>query len=170
VRIQFLELFDVYEGKVAEKVLEAMFETKQELVEDIDFGGDLPLSPPPSRVHLRFFPIPSDAFYQTLTPHTSFLARVYFNHLRKLEDPRLIDLEPVVTALGFFIQAEWTKLVVLLEAEERDEEGELEQEFVVSELVGIAVNVDYGDEIGRRKMFELMRELSPRNGFPKERR
>lgn len=63
-----------------------------------------------------------------------------------------------MTALAYHIQAEWTKLVVLLESEERDESAELMQEFTVGELVSMAVNVDYGDEIGRRKMFELIRE------------
>ena len=67
------------------------------------------------------------------------------------------DVEPVVTALAFYLQAAWTQLVVALEAEERDEGQELQQQFIVGELVGIAVNLDYGDEIGRRKMFELMR-------------
>ena len=67
------------------------------------------------------------------------------------------DVEPVVTAVAFYLQSAWTQLVVALEAEERDEEQELQQQFIVGELVGIAVNLDYGDEIGRRKMFELMR-------------
>lgn len=101
---------------------------------------------------------PPDAFYESLTPYSAFTARVFFNHLRTLEDPRLVDIEPVVTALAFYIQAQWTQLVVLLESEEHDEDVELTQEFIVGELVTMAVNADYGDEIGRRKMFELMRE------------
>lgn len=155
-RSQFLKLFDVANGKVAEQVLTAIFDVMPGLVENIDFGGGLPAG------SLRLVPSltrhPPDAFYEELTPHSAFTARVFFNHLRTLEDPRLADIEPVVTALAFFIQAEWTKLVVLLEAEEHDEAAEVEQEFVVGELVAMAVNVDYGDEIGRRKMFELMRE------------
>lgn len=81
---------------------------------------------------------------------------MYFNHLRENGDARLADIEPVVTALAYFMQAEWTKLVVLLEAEEREEVDQLMQEFVVGQLVQMAVHLDYGDEIGRRKMFELM--------------
>jgi condensin complex subunit 3 len=38
------------------------------------------------------------------------------------------------------------------------DDREAEHEFIVRQLVGMAVNLDYGDEIGRRKMFELMRE------------
>lgn len=45
----------------------------------------------------------------------------------------------------------------MLDSEERDGDREFRTEFIVGELVGMAVNVDYGDEIGRRRMFELMR-------------
>lgn len=83
--------------------------------------------------------------------------RVYLNHLREAESPLLADVEPVVTALAYHLQSEWTQLVVSLEADERNDEREGSGEFVVGELVGVAVNLDYGDEIGRRKMFELMR-------------
>lgn len=53
---------------------------------------------------------------------------------------------------------QWTSLIVELEGDERDEEKESTLEFVVGELVAIAINVDDADEIGRRKMFEVMRE------------
>ncbi|KAL8290386.1 hypothetical protein RQP46_002644 [Phenoliferia psychrophenolica] len=136
--VKFLELLDLSEGTIAEKALLAIFDAKPELVETIDFG---------------------DEYYNSLTPSTAFLARVYLQHLRDANDARLGDLEPVMTALAYFIDNEWTKLVVLVEAEEKDDEAERSAEFVVAELVGIAVNADYGDEIGRRKMFDLMRKM-----------
>ncbi|GAA5893397.1 hypothetical protein JCM5296_004865 [Sporobolomyces johnsonii] len=145
---EFLKLFNVFNeegGKVAEKALEALVEVKPEVMDDVEFD---------------------DAFYQTLTPSTAFLARVYLNYLRTMNGPRLSDIEPVVTALAFFIQAEWTQLVVLLESEERRQDREEQQEFIVGELVGMAVSLDYGDEIGRRKMFELMREMLQHSSLP----
>ncbi|BGP37334.1 chromosome condensation complex Condensin, subunit G [Rhodotorula kratochvilovae] len=145
---EFVGLFDLQdeEGvKVAEKALEALFEVRPDLVESIEFG---------------------DAYYQTLSPSTAFLARVYLDHLRAAESPLLPDIEPVVTALAYFLQSEWTQLVVALEADERNDEREASGEFVVGELVGIAVNLDYGDEIGRRKMFELMREMLQHSLLP----
>lgn len=45
--------------------------------------------------------------------------------------------------------------------EDFDEEAEIEQgdkEFIISELLKLAVNLDYADETGRRKMFALIRE------------
>ncbi|SCV72496.1 BQ2448_4033 [Microbotryum intermedium] len=146
--VRFLEMFDLYEGKAAENILSAIFDSNPALMEGMNFGGS------------------QGEFWQSLSPHTAFTSRVYFNHLRQLEDPRLADLEPVVTALAFFIQNEWTKLVVSLDAAERDEVAELELGFVVGELVEMAVDLDYGDEIGRRKIFESMREMMSNSLLP----
>ncbi|BGO88973.1 hypothetical protein NBRC10512_005103 [Rhodotorula toruloides] len=143
--VGFFDLFDEEGQKVAEKALEALFEVRPDLIQDVEF---------------------SDDFYQTLTPSTAFLVRVYLNYLRAVDSPLLADLEPVVTALAFHLQAAWTQLVVALEADERDEQKEAREEFIVGELVGIAVNLDYGDEIGRRKMFELMREMLQHSLLP----
>ncbi|KAK4056299.1 chromosome condensation complex Condensin, subunit G [Microbotryomycetes sp. JL221] len=136
--IELLQGFDVFGGVAAQPLAEAIFDTRPDLVANMQFD---------------------EAFWQALTPWSAFAARTYFDYLRKLEDPRLGDIEPVVTALAFHIQAEWTKLVVLLEAEEHDEGEQVMQEFVVAQVCQMAVNLDYGDEIGRRKMFELMREM-----------
>ncbi|GAA5928774.1 hypothetical protein JCM3775_004631 [Rhodotorula graminis] len=145
---EFVALFDLHQDEglcVAEKALEALFEVRPDLVENVDFD---------------------DSFYQSLTPATAFLVRVYLNHLRDAESPLLADVEPVVTALAYHLQASWTQLVVALEADERNDEREGTGEFVVGELVGVAVNLDYGDEIGRRKMFELMREMLQHSLLP----
>ncbi len=71
-----------------------------------------------------------------------------------------------MTALAFFVQAEWAQLIALLDGAERDERRELVHEFIVGELVGMSVSLDYGDEIGRRKMFELMREMLQHHALP----
>ncbi|GAA5998124.1 condensin subunit YCG1 [Rhodotorula paludigena] len=144
----FVGLFNLHKEEgvaVAEKALEAVFEVRPDLVEGIEF---------------------TDSYYQTLTPSTALLARVYLDYLRNVESPALADTEPVVTALAYFLQSAWTELVVALEADERNDEREANGEFIVGELVGIAVHLDYGDEIGRRKMFELMREMLQHSLLP----
>lgn len=61
---------------------------------------------------------------------------------------------PVVTALAFRIQDEYNKLVGAV----NDEAGDAaERAFVVGELLKLAVHLDYADETGRRKMFQLTR-------------
>lgn len=42
----------------------------------------------------------------------------------------------------------------------RYEDARLEKEAIIGELLQLAVNLDYSDEIGRRKMFQLVRKWS----------
>ncbi|KAK4049423.1 chromosome condensation complex Condensin, subunit G [Microbotryomycetes sp. JL201] len=138
--IELLKRFDIFGGSAAQPLAEAIYEQRQDLVGALAFDG-------------------KSNMQCSLTPWTAFTARTYFEYLRKNEDVGLDDVEPVVTALAYHLQAAWTKLVVSLEAEEQDEVKQLMQEFVVGEIAKIAIDLDYGDEIGRRKMFELMREM-----------
>jgi condensin complex subunit 3 len=86
------------------------------------------------------------------------------------DEARLERVLPVVTTLAFKIQDEYNQLVNLLPEEilqpggvlagDLDEiedlpEGIVAKAFVVSELSKLAVGLDYADEIGRRKMFQL---------------
>lgn len=85
--------------------------------------------------------------------------------------------------LAFRIQGVWGELIGAMQAEEeemflrggegiggdenegegerraRREEERADMEFVVGEMLRMAVNLDYADEIGRRKMFQLVREF-----------
>lgn len=71
---------------------------------------------------------------------------------------RLEEALPVVTALAFLVQDEFNKLVPSVNTEENDI---AERSFIVGELLSLAVNLDYADEIGRRKMFTLARMSTP---------
>ena len=64
----------------------------------------------------------------------------------------------MVTALAFRIQKEYDEMVALMDAQEDPALIEAKS-FVVSQLLGIAMSSDYGDEIGRRKMFGLVRDM-----------
>lgn len=78
-----------------------------------------------------------------------------------------------MTALAFRIQEGYNALLEDIQAEEecleRDEVGteearqkredeRMDREFVIGEMLKLAVDLDYADEIGRRKMFQLVRE------------
>ena len=63
---------------------------------------------------------------------------------------------PVVTALAFRIQDEYNKLVGSVNEGAQDAS---ERAFIVGELLKLAVHMDYADETGRRKMFQLTREV-----------
>jgi condensin complex subunit 3 len=107
-----------------------------------------------------------------LTPERAFLARVFVQHcINTSSTARLETALPVVTALAFRIQSNYNDLLELIQAEEEDkvlggdederakkEEIRCDKEFVVGEMCVLAVRLDYSDEIGRRKMFQLVRQ------------
>ncbi len=84
---------------------------------------------------------------------------------------RLESSLPVVTALAFHLQTQYNNFLQLLtEKEDHEEEGDEEAneacedriadaEFVMSELLRLAEHLDYADEIGRRKMFGVVRKF-----------
>lgn len=105
-----------------------------------------------------------------------FLIRVLVDHaVEQKDEARLETILPVVTFLAFRIQSAYNDLIDQMEADEQDRllrgedepedeeklEVRLNMEFVVGEMLRMAVKLDYGDEIGRRKMFTLIRELAP---------
>ena len=42
----------------------------------------------------------------------------------------------------------------------------MSQEFILTELLKLVVNLDYADEIGRRKMFQLVRAMIAHQALP----
>lgn len=113
-----------------------------------------------------------DAYWDNLTPESAFLVRSFNDwcraakHQGKFES--LVEEKlPEVTKLAYHLQIQLNKLIALLNDEadvskitEEDEASNdsTEQEFIVVQLLMIAVSMDYGDEIGRRKMFQLLRD------------
>jgi condensin complex subunit 3 len=112
----------------------------------------------------------TDNFWTSLTPETALLARVFVEHcIATKDEARLEAALPVVTALAFRIQASYNDLMNAIQAEEvrdiiddqelaRQQAERINKEFVIGEMLKLAVNLDYADEIGRRKMFQLVRK------------
>ena len=69
---------------------------------------------------------------------------------------------PVVTAFAFHMQESYNLLLEALEdLSEADEDEELEEELakreaILGELLRVTLKLDYGDEIGRRKVFTVV--------------
>lgn len=116
-----------------------------------------------------------DAFWQELTPEKAFLARVFVEHCIQVKDEGRIEANmPVMTALAFRIQALYNALLSRTQADEeskvfggKDDSADSNKDeevsgirFVLGELMKLAINMDYADEIGRRKMFALVRTCS----------
>ncbi|KZT61424.1 hypothetical protein CALCODRAFT_506217 [Calocera cornea HHB12733] len=146
VLLEFLRTADVVSSKVDEDALLSIFVTRPELLDAAELD---------------------DAFWSSISPEKAFLARVFVHHCLSMKDTgRLESSLPVVTALAFRIQSTYNKLLditlgqesLIAQGKEPDptqEAAKDDQAFMLSELCKLAVNLDYADEIGRRKMISL---------------
>lgn len=110
-----------------------------------------------------------DHFWETLSAESVFMARSFNEFCRNEGNGKYEDLVeeklPEVTKLGFYLERYVKVLVDALKriaqqeenGEEDEEEDTVEQEFIVEQLLHIAMTLDYSDEVGRRKMFSLLR-------------
>ncbi|MCJ1438094.1 hypothetical protein MMC27_007481 [Xylographa pallens] len=108
-----------------------------------------------------------DPFWDQLSAERVFLARSFNDFCTQEEDGKYSALVeekmPEVTKLAFFIQRYTNDLVnrirsININDQAEEEEDMVEQEFIVEQLLHIAQTLDYSDEVGRRKMFALLRE------------
>ncbi|KIS72037.1 condensin subunit YCG1 [Mycosarcoma maydis] len=161
--VVFLNQFDVVASKHIEAALLSILESRPALVAQVSFD--------------------SDEFWANLSPSTAFLARVFVDYFKRTKnDRRLEECLPVVTALAFRIQKEYGELVQLIQQYNvianstlvSEDEAEIalftirNKTFVVSQLLGIGLASDYGDEAGRNKMFGLVREMISDVGLPED--
>ncbi|KAJ1337279.1 condensin complex subunit 3 [Microdochium nivale] len=111
-----------------------------------------------------------DHFWETLGAESVFMARS-FNEFCRTEGNRkyeslLEEKLPEVTKLAFFLERYLNALIDAIRKvnnqdnmdEDEEEEDTVEQEFIVEQLLHIALTLDYSDEVGRRKMFALLRQ------------
>ncbi len=108
-----------------------------------------------------------DPFWDHLTPESVFVARSFNDFCKEAEDGKyeaLIEEKmPEVMKLAFFLQRYTNDLINQIQynnalSEGEPEEDTVEKEFIVEQLLHVAKALDYSDEIGRRKMFALLRE------------
>lgn len=120
-----------------------------------------------------------DNFWDTLSAEAVFMARSFNDFCRNEGNGKfeaLIEEKmPEVTKLAFYLERYIAVLVEALkrvaEQEPDEEEGEedtVEQEFIVEQLLHIARTLDYSDEVGRRKMFALLRQSLSIPDLPEE--
>ncbi|EIN08176.1 hypothetical protein PUNSTDRAFT_143847 [Punctularia strigosozonata HHB-11173 SS5] len=155
--IAFLKMFDLVEGAIAEDALLSVLTTRVDVFDSLEFGEN---------------------YWRELTPEKAFLGRVFAQHcISTNNEARLEGALPVVTAFAFQIQAAYNDLLerVQLLAERRAVGNEIEEdeqdeqdakEFILGEMLRLAVDLDYGDEIGRRKMFQLVRDMISQEPLP----
>ncbi|KAF7948084.1 uncharacterized protein EAE97_003495 [Botrytis byssoidea] len=112
-----------------------------------------------------------DHFWDTLSAEAVFMARSFNDFCRNDGNSKyeaLIEEKmPEVTKLAFYLHRYTAVLVETLKRiatqeeiteDVAEEEDTVEQEFIVEQLLHIARTLDYSDEVGRRKMFTLLRQ------------
>ncbi|KAJ7844433.1 nuclear condensing complex subunit [Mycena olivaceomarginata] len=112
-----------------------------------------------------------DIFEDLYFGEKAFLVRVFVDHCKEDKGRGEQKIEsggiPVVTSCAFRIQHGYNALVTLDEAVHQDDDGAYEDNvFILGELLKLAVNLDYSDEIGRRKMFALVRDMLTSYALP----
>ncbi|KAL8659849.1 MAG: hypothetical protein Q9226_000214 [Calogaya cf. arnoldii] len=167
---------EVAEDGTTQQALPSSFDGLLELLERIDVVNaaasngiateamrDFWLGRPDYRDAISF----NDPFWDHLTPESVFVARSFNDFCKGTEDGKFETLVeekmPEVTKLAFFVQRYINALISCIRSnstlgEGEPEEDTVEKEFIVEQLLYIAEALDYSDEIGRRKMFALLRE------------
>ncbi|RDA87293.1 hypothetical protein CP532_1343 [Ophiocordyceps camponoti-leonardi (nom. inval.)] len=114
-----------------------------------------------------------DAFWETLSAESVFMVRSFNDFCLYEDDGRhaglLEEKMPEVTKLAFYLERYMQVLLETLQREDnQDDEDTVEQEFIVEQLLHIALTLDYSDEVGRRKMFTLLRQALSKSELPDE--
>ncbi|KAG5353772.1 hypothetical protein C0989_002555 [Termitomyces sp. Mn162] len=159
--IELLKMLDMAEQKYPVDAVLSVLASRPEIFQNMIFGHE---------------------YWKNLTPETAFLARVFVEHgLTTNDNVRLEAVLPVVTELAFHIQDTFNELSSRVDEEQearlltdltederiRYEDARLEKEAILGELLQLAVNLDYSDEIGRRKMFQLVRDMLSEDLLPR---
>ena len=155
----FVELFD-FELVVdetdtrpnpAQQALTALFHSRKDVFDAIEFGDD---------------------FWRNITTSKAFIARVFVEYCVDAKAEEKIESSvPVLTALAFMISALYNDIMSFddaaqedrafgVEGESKDEREVADKRFILKQMMKLSLNLDYADEIGRRKMFQTIREFS----------
>ncbi|OOQ88988.1 nuclear condensin complex subunit 3 [Penicillium brasilianum] len=117
-----------------------------------------------------------EPFWESLTGESAFMLRTFNEFCRVSNEGKYDDLAdekmPTVTALAYFLSKYTTDLLrrkkIGKVSGDANDEDATENEFIVEQLLHIAITLDYSDEVGRRKMFSLLRESLAVPELPEE--
>lgn len=117
-----------------------------------------------------------EPYWESLTAESAFMLRSFNDFCRVENEGKYDDLAdekmPEVTALAYYLSKYTTELLqrkkLAKETGDANDEDAVEHEFIVEQLLHIAITLDYSDEVGRRKMFSLLRESLAVPELPEE--
>lgn len=174
--VNYLKLFDVLDRELAVDALKSVLVTRPDIINKAEFNGKIIVPERASNSHLIPCRHLLESFWNDIQPESSLFARVIVEHCVDTKDEaRLDNVLPVVTAIAFQIQSQQNILFEALQQAEDErainvgdddsddglessEQRIVDTTFIVEELLAIAAHLDYTDEIGRRKMYSIVRE------------
>ncbi|KAF9886767.1 hypothetical protein FE257_011144 [Aspergillus nanangensis] len=117
-----------------------------------------------------------EPYWESLSAESAFLLRSFNDFCRVENEGKYDNLAdekmPEVTAFAYFLGKYMMDLLqrkkISKENGDANDDESLEQEFILEQLLHIAMTLDYSDEVGRRKMFSLLRESLAVPELPQE--
>ncbi|KAF2702985.1 hypothetical protein K504DRAFT_485993 [Pleomassaria siparia CBS 279.74] len=120
-----------------------------------------------------------DDYWNELTAESAFLVRSLNDYGQVTRDGRVQEMieekMPELVQFAFHVQTHMNALVTLVHEDfargEPDEEAMdiiADKEFVVEQLLHMALTLDYADKIGRQQMYQIMREAIAQPALPEE--
>lgn len=135
--IEVLERLDVLNSKIADVAMNVFFERRKDTLDKIEFSED---------------------FWQNLSAESVFLARAFNQFCIDQNQLDLLDTRlPELTKLAALIQHYLNDL--------DKNNNDSEYEFIVEQLLIIVETYDFGDEVGRRNILALLREVLVRQNL-----
>ena len=107
-----------------------------------------------------------EAFWTDLTPESTFTIRTFsdFCKLDAAHESIHEEKVPEVSQVGYYLQQHLNELLQSIKPADTEmvsadhEEKLAEEDFIVEQMLHMIQNLDYSDEVGKRRMFALLRE------------
>lgn len=136
--IAFLERLNVAESSVAEKAVACLFEDRPDIINKVKFPEDI---------------------WKDFTVEIAFLLRCFYVHcadkdLLEVMETNFPEAAKFAEILNHYIQLRYVKgLESVSEIDERN------LDFIIEQLLTTANRYDFGDEVGRRSMLTVIRNM-----------
>jgi condensin complex subunit 3 len=103
----------------------------------------------------------SHEFWENLTPESSFLARTFNDYYRSISSPAAAAIVearlPELSKMTDYLKKYMNKYIVMWQ-DPGIQESSADLEFTIMQLLKITCSMDFSDEVGRRRLFALLRE------------
>lgn len=131
--LELLQRLDIVNSSVGEDVMDAFFHIRHEFISQITFD---------------------DLFWETLSPESAFLVRCMNDYTIKEDRSEVVSEKlPELSTMSDLIVKH------IATANQQEEAEKADTEFIIDNLLKLARNADFRDEIGRRRLISNCHEV-----------